>query len=78
MQVAQSAIEPGKTHSLARTSKEAPQDLKERLTKDGYFDLQIRCVFAFGPAAGIFSRQLIFWTGKEHDPDAGSIRPRMR
>ncbi len=35
-----------------------------------YFTFQARCVRKFGPAAGIYLRQLVFWTGKKSiDPD---------
>lgn len=34
-----------------------------------YLDFQNRCVARVGPAAGIFIRQLLFWTGKQHDPE---------
>jgi hypothetical protein len=30
---------------------------------------QNRCVHKFGPAAGIFIRQLVYWAGKEHDSE---------
>jgi hypothetical protein len=37
---------------------------------EDYFKFQARCVFKFGPAAGIYLRQLVFWTGKKSiDPD---------
>ena len=37
---------------------------------EDYFKFQARCVRKFGPAAGIYLRQLVFWTGKKSiDPD---------
>jgi len=37
---------------------------------EDYFTFQARCVRKFGPAAGIYLRQLVFWTGKRSiDPD---------
>jgi hypothetical protein len=37
---------------------------------EDYFTLQARCVRKFGPAAGIYLRQLVFWTGKKSkDPN---------
>ena len=37
---------------------------------EDYFTFQARCVRKFGPAAGIYLRQLVFWTGKKSlDPD---------
>jgi hypothetical protein len=38
--------------------------------EEDYFTFQARCVRKFGPAAGIYLRQLVFWTGKKSiDPD---------
>jgi hypothetical protein len=47
--------------------------LKDRLIRneagvEDYLDFQKRCVRRVGPVAGIFIRQLLFWTGKQHDP----------
>jgi len=37
---------------------------------EDYFTFQARCVRKFGPAAGIYLRQLVFWTGiKSIDPN---------
>ena len=46
--------------------------LKRRLLRDNsgdesYLKFDARCIRKFGPAAGTFLRQLIYWTGKEHD-----------
>jgi hypothetical protein len=35
--------------------------------EEDYLDFQNRCVRKFGPAAGIFVRQVVYWVGKEHD-----------
>jgi len=38
--------------------------------EEDYFTFQARCIRKFGPAAGIYLRQLVFWTGKKSiDPD---------
>lgn len=37
--------------------------------EEDYLGFQNRCVRKFGPAAGIFVRQLVYWTGKQHDPN---------
>jgi hypothetical protein len=38
--------------------------------EEDYLTFQARCVRKFGPAAGIYLRQLVFWTGKKSiDPD---------
>src|SRR5215208_85961 len=37
--------------------------------EEDYLDFQNRCVRKFGPAAGICIRQLVYWTGKQHDPE---------
>ena len=36
---------------------------------ESYFAFEVRCVRKFGPAAGIFLRQLVYWTGRGHDPE---------
>jgi hypothetical protein len=48
-------------------------ELKGRLIRNqsgkvDYLDFQNRCVARVGPAAAIFLRQLLYWTGKQHDP----------
>src|SRR5919112_488456 len=50
------------------------EELKRRLIRndDGVLDFltfEAQCVRKFGPAAGIFIRQLVYWVGKEHDPE---------
>jgi hypothetical protein len=35
--------------------------------EESYLEFNARCIRKFGPAAGTFLRQLIYWTGKEHD-----------
>jgi hypothetical protein len=67
------------TDSLERNGADAlleRQIQKGQVTRDpetgaeDYFTLQARCVRKFGPAAGIYLRQLVFWTGKKSiDPD---------
>jgi|SRR5215217_7565793 len=37
--------------------------------EEDYLGFQNRCVRKFGPEAGIFLRQLVYWAGKEHDPE---------
>jgi hypothetical protein len=46
--------------------------------EEDYLGFQNRCVRKFGPAAGIFIRQLVYWAGKEHDSEDGSIRHNPR
>jgi hypothetical protein len=36
---------------------------------EDYLDFQVRCVRKFGPAAGLFVLQLVYWVGKEHDEE---------
>src|SRR5687767_10003525 len=45
--------------------------LKRRLVSNDageldYLKFDARCIRKFGPAAGTFLRQLIYWVGKEH------------
>jgi hypothetical protein len=35
--------------------------------EEDYLGFNARCIRKFGPAAGTFLRQLVYWTGKEHD-----------
>jgi hypothetical protein len=47
------------------------QDLKGRIldgVENDFIVLQAMCVQRFGPAAGIFARQLFFWDGKGETP----------
>lgn len=49
------------------------EKLKSRVLRgdsgvESYLDLNTRLTRKFGPAAGPFLRQLVYWTGKEHDP----------
>ena len=37
--------------------------------EESYLEFNARCIRKFGPPAGTFLRQLIYWTGKEHDPE---------
>lgn len=37
--------------------------------QEDYFALQARCIGLFGPPAGVFSRQLVFWAGKGMDAE---------
>jgi hypothetical protein len=67
------------TDSLERNGADAlleRQIQKREVVRDpetgveDYFTFQARCVRKFGPAAGIYLRQLVFWTGKKSiDPD---------
>ncbi len=41
----------------------------EETGEQDYFALQARCIDKFGPAAGVFIRQIVFWTGKGMDPE---------
>jgi hypothetical protein len=55
-------------------SKEHRDALKRQLIRneagtEDYLDFQIRCVRKFGPAAGLFLHQLVYWVGKEHDEE---------
>jgi len=53
-------------------SKAHREQLKARLIRneagtEDYLAFQIRCVRKFGPAAGLFLHQHVYWIGKEHD-----------
>jgi hypothetical protein len=53
-------------------SKAYRNELKRRLIQtsggqEDYMGFQTKCVSKFGPAAGLFIRQLVYWVGKEHD-----------
>jgi hypothetical protein len=55
--------------------------LKRRLIRneagtEDYLDFQNRCVGKVGPAAGIFMRQLLYWTGRQHDPEGWIYKTR--
>lgn len=41
----------------------------EETGKEDFFAFQARCVKKFGAFAGIYLRQLVFWTGKGMDPE---------
>jgi hypothetical protein len=43
--------------------------IQNEFGKEDYLDFQNRCVQRVGPAAGIFMRQLLYWTCKQHDPE---------
>jgi hypothetical protein len=43
--------------------------IRNEAGQEDYLNFQTRCVRKFGPPAGIFLRQLVYWTGKEHDPE---------
>ena len=50
------------------------EKLKSRVLLDdsgeeSYLKFYARCIRKFGPAVGTFLRQLVYWTGKEHDPE---------
>jgi hypothetical protein len=50
------------------------EKLKSRVIRndsgeESYLEFNARCIRKFGPAAGTFLRQLVYWTGKEHDPE---------
>jgi hypothetical protein len=57
------------------------EELKRRLIqsdagKVDYRDFEARCVRKFGPAAGIFTRQLVYWVGKERDQEGWIYKTR--
>jgi hypothetical protein len=67
-------MDRGATDSLERNGADAlleRQIQKREVVRDpetgeeDYFTFQARCVRKFGPAAGIYLRQLVFWTGKK-------------
>jgi hypothetical protein len=43
--------------------------IRNEAGQEDYLNFKAGCVRKFGPAAGIFLRQLVYWTGKEHDPE---------
>jgi hypothetical protein len=43
---------------------------------EDFFAFQARCIRKFGLAAGVFVRQLVFWTGKGMDPDGWIYKTR--
>jgi hypothetical protein len=43
--------------------------IRNEAGEEDYLGFQNRCVRKFGPAAGIFIRQLVYWAGKEHDSE---------
>jgi hypothetical protein len=50
------------------------EELKRRLIRNDagevdYLTFDARCIRTFGPAAGTFLRQLVYWVGKEHDQE---------
>ena len=59
-----------KNHAPATSRDEQKRRLiQNEAGEEDYLDFQNRCVHKFGPAAGIFLRQLLFWVGKQHDPE---------
>jgi hypothetical protein len=54
-----------KVYTLHRGTLEALRErLVEEVAEGDWLVFQAKCVRAFGPTAGIFVRQLVFWTGK--------------
>jgi hypothetical protein len=50
------------------------EKLKSKLIRndsgeESYLEFGARCIRKFGPAAGTFLRQLVYWIGKKHDPE---------
>jgi hypothetical protein len=50
------------------------EDLKCRVLRndsgeESYLEFNARCIRKFGPAAGTFLRQLVYWTGKRHNEE---------
>jgi hypothetical protein len=45
------------------------QLIRNEAGEENYLDFQIRCIRKFGPAAGLFLQQHIYWIGKEHDKE---------
>jgi hypothetical protein len=43
--------------------------IRNEAGEEDYLGFQNRCVRKFGPEAGIFLRQLVYWAGKEHDSE---------
>jgi hypothetical protein len=43
--------------------------IRNEAGQEDYLGFQNRCVRKFGPAAGIFMRQLLYWVGRQHDPE---------
>jgi hypothetical protein len=62
-------LHPGKPMSQAHRDELKDRLIRNRFGQEDYLDFENRCVRKFGPAAGIFLRQLFYWTGKQHDPE---------
>jgi hypothetical protein len=50
------------------------EQFKSRLLRndsgeESYLEFNARCIRKFGPAAGTFLRQLVYWTGKQRDKE---------
>lgn len=66
---------PGQPMGSRRGRDDGREQSKKVLVQDeetgeqNYIRLEAKCARRFGPAAGIFLRQLVYWTGKEHDPN---------
>ena len=69
--VATDSLERNDADALLIRQSQKREVLRDRETEEeDYFTFQARCVRKFGPAAGIYLRQLVFWTGKKSiDPD---------
>lgn len=65
----------------ARASKGRRKALRAELVRDEnnveqFLKFEARCTKKFGPAAGMFIRQLVFWEGKQVDPDGWIYKSR--
>jgi hypothetical protein len=62
-------VHPGKHMSNPYRDAEKRLLIRSENRAADYLAFESRCVRKFGPAAGIFLRQLVYWTGREHDPE---------
>ncbi len=65
----------------ARANKGKRKALRADLVRDEnnveqFLRFEARCTKKFGPAAGMFIRQLVFWEGKQVDPDGWIYKSR--
>ena len=69
--VATDSLERNGAHALHERQIQKGEVVRDPETgAEDYFTFQARCVRKFGPAAGIYLRQLVFWIGKKSiDPD---------
>jgi hypothetical protein len=60
---------PGRPMSQAHRDELKGRLIRNEAGEEDYLGFQNRCVRKFGPAAGIFVRQLVYWTGRQYYPE---------